>query len=100
MPVQTIVGNPESIRSQRQLDSVLSRIIAYEQERNCIGKGGVLWGLNLQLGAYYRIRSEEEAEHFMKNPRACELAVKFYPRSYFEHLKSTLKDEPNEEIYE
>lgn len=99
MPVQTIVGDPELIRTKRQAEIYLSRIIAYEQEGNCIGKGGVLWRIHNQFGGLYRITSEEEAEDFMKNPRACERAFWFYDRSLFEYLVDTLKDDSDEKPY-
>lgn len=94
MPIQTIVGDPELIRTRKQADSVLSRIIAYEREGNC--KCGVLWRFHNQFGGLYEITSEEEAEDFMNNPTACERAIWFYDRSLFEYLKNTLKDKYDE----
>jgi hypothetical protein len=86
MTIDTIISiNPKRIRTQEEVDSILSKIKDYERAKNC--KGGVVLKQNRQFGASYRVVSEEEAVNGINHPRTCEWYVKFYPRCYFEGLR-------------
>lgn len=96
MPVDTIVGDPEMIRTLDEVDRDLSRIRAYERERNC--QAGVLLIQRRQFRGLYEIVSKEKAKELISRPvfddgkgnRTCEWGIKFYPRSFYEELREKL----------
>ncbi len=88
MGIDTIVNiHPKRIRKITEVDEVLSKIDQYEKQLGC--RAGVVLKQNMQLGGSYRVISEEEAT---RGPYStCERYVGFFPRSYFEELRKTLK---------
>jgi len=103
MPVDTIVSDPEMIKNLAEVEETLSRIIAYEKERNC--NAGVLSIQKRSLAGSYRIMSVEKAEQWMakpvlNEPPTCEWGIEFYPRSYFEKLRQELSNDGAQQNYE
>ena len=82
--------DPEEIRTIKELDSIVSKIVEEEERRKC--EVGVVLRQNRQLGGSYPIVSIKEANEGLNKPRKCEWYVKFYPRSYFEDLKKELNN--------
>lgn len=91
MQTVTIVGNPEKIKNVNEAEDYLSRIMAYEREKNCMA--GILLIQRRQFDGLYEIVSEEEAKYELGKPITRdipEFGVKYYPRTYFEALKERL----------
>ncbi len=91
MVVDTIVGNPESLRNLDEIMDVLNRTFLYEIERKC--NAGVLLIQGGPLGGFYRIRSESEACKLMSSPvreKSVQCGIRYWTRSYFEALKDKL----------
>ncbi|HLD15314.1 MAG TPA: hypothetical protein VJB94_01920 [Candidatus Nanoarchaeia archaeon] len=92
MPIQTIVKNPENIKTLKELEEFLLDIRSYERENNC--EAGVLAIQRRQFGSLYEIVSKEEAEKWLSKkvtPTTPEWGLKFYSRSYFENIKKELR---------
>ena len=90
--------HPERMRSVPEVDDVLSKIRVYEQRVSA--PAGVIVIQNRQLGASYRIEGRHKALDLIDNPRVCEWGLQYYPRSYFEDLRHSLKSEGAQQNYE
>ncbi len=89
---ETLVGDPEKIRTISEVGDFLSRIISYE--RSCRYSAGVLLTQRRQFGPLYEIVSEQEAHKELKKSVRQDLpefGIAYYPRTYFETLRQKLE---------
>ena len=79
MAIETVVGNPELLKSAGDFDVYIRNLQAYQEKYGC--KAGILKVQNRQLGAIYYVHSQEEASEAFKRPIVAttpEIPVKFY----------------------
>ena len=88
MTVDTHVKDPEQITDAKEIDDILARMQAYENERG--GQAVVLLIQNHQVGPIYKIRSKQEAQKRIQTP-SCEPGIDYLTRSDIEQLKKKLQ---------
>ena len=91
MPLEVTILDPEEIVSLEEVEECLSRITAYEREKNC--KAGILLIQRKQFDGLYQIVSEQQAMRELHRPISRdtpEFGVKYYPHDYFRVLKEKL----------
>ncbi len=95
MSIDTIVGNPRSIRTYEEAEDFLRKIKAYESKTG--SSAGVLEIQRRLFGPCFRLKTNKEAQGWLSaevDDRTVEWGEEFYPRSYFEDLQRRLKKGP------
>jgi len=87
--------HPKRIKTLPEVDDILSKVKAYEQQLAC--NAGVLLIQNRSLGSSYRVMSVTEAEEALKKQRSCEWGIRFYPLSFFEEVRRKLSEKENKD---
>ena len=95
MPINPHVYKPESIRNLTEIEEILRKMDLYKKEYTPKSKEiGVIYIQNRQIGGICRIVSIEESKKWLSKQvfsNTPEFGVNYWPRSYFEELRTKFK---------